>query len=489
MAETFDIVVIGSGPGGYRAAVLAALRGCSVAIVEKGQWGGCCLNRGCVPKKTWHHTADLAARSRDWARRGLAAAGAGQRRVEAALAADLGRAWAHQKAVVEKVRAGYLDYLARLGVQAVVGAASLDGGPGTVVVRTPAGEERRLGAAHVILATGSAPRLPAGIEAIAGRVLTTDMLFDAPPPPGRRVILIGGGVVGAEFSYILSLLGCEVQWLAGRGGLLVRSGLSRAALELLAERLRAHGIVPVTGVRVESIEAGADGVVVHRHDGGRMTADWVLLGTGRVPYTEGLGLAEAGVALDEEGFVRTDPYLRTTAPWVYAIGDCISAHMTANQAIADATVAVGNILDSRRRRPRDPLWVPQVVYSAVVLARVGLNEDLAEAQGLEPAVGFSAFETSPAALGQDDPYGYVRLLADMDSGALLGAEIAGTGADELIQWVAAAAEGDRHRALAWLAGLRVNHPARAEEFVNAVETLAKRWGLAQAVFGVPAERP
>jgi dihydrolipoamide dehydrogenase len=487
MTDKFDLVVIGSGPGGYRAAVLAALRGLSVAIVEKGEWGGCCLNRGCVPKKTWHHTADLVARSRRFASRGLALAGP--------LAADLARAWTHQKEIVEKICASYLDYLARLGVQALSGEAALGGAGGrlvgepttTVVVRTPSGETRRLAAAHVILATGSVPRLPAGVAAVPGRVLTTDMLFDAPPPPGRRVILVGGGVVGAEFAYILSLLGCEVKWLAGHGGVLAGSRLSRAALELLADRLRAHGIVPEVGVRVKKIEpgdGGGDGVVVHREDGGRESADWVLLGTGRMPYTEGLGLAEAGVALDERGFVRTDPYLRTTAPGVYAIGDCVSAYMTANQAMADATIAVNNILDGPRLE-REPLWVPEVVYSAVVLARVGLNEDLAEAQGLEPAVGFSAFETSPAALGEDDPYGYVRLIADMDSGALLGAEIAGSCADELIQWAAAApaATADRRRGLAWLAGLRVNHPARAEEFVNAVETLAKRWGLAQVVFG------
>lgn len=469
--EKFDLVVIGSGPGGYRAAVLAALRGRSVAIVEKGQWGGCCLNRGCVPKKTWHHTAELVARSRTYRDRGLAGG---------PLRADLERAWAHQKQVVDQVRASYLDYLARLGVEAVAGEAALRDAR-TVVVRTASGGggERVLAAAHVILATGSVPRLPPGVEAVPGRVLTTDMLYDDPPPPGRRVVLVGGGVIGVEFAYILTLLGCEVLWLASRPPL---SGhrYSRTALELLAERLRAYGIAPIAGARVAGVEAGDGGVTVHLHDGSRLTADWVLFGTGRAPYTAGLGLAQAGVETDAHGFIRTDAYLRTTAPGVYAIGDCVSAYMTANQAIADATLAVNNILDGPRHM-RDPLWVPEVVYSAVLLARVGLNEDLAEAQGFEPAVGFSAFGASPAALGQDDGYGYVRLLADMDSGVLLGGEVAGTGADELIQWLASVP--DRAQALSWLAAQRVNHPSRAEEFVNAAETLAQRWGLAGRVFG------
>lgn len=467
--EKFDLVVIGSGPGGYRAAVLAALRGRSVAIVERSQWGGCCLNRGCVPKKAWHHTADWVARSRICRDRGLAGG---------PLRADLERAWVHQKQVVGQVRASYLDYLARLGVQAVAGEAALRDAR-TVVVRTTSGGERMLTAAHVILATGSVPRLPPGVEPVPGRVLTTDMLFDDPPPDGRRVVLVGGGVIGVEFAYILTLLGCEVVWLTSRAPL---SGhhYSRAALELLVERLRAHGIEPIVGARVTGVETKDGGVTVHLNDGSRRTADWVLLGTGRAPYTAGLGLAQAGIETDAQGFIRTDDYLRTTVPGVYAIGDCVSAHMTANQAIADATLAVNNILDGPRHT-RDPLWVPEVVYSAVLLARVGLNEDLAEAQGFEPAVGFSAFGASPTALGQDDAYGYVRLLADLDSGVLLGGEVAGTGADELIQWLASVP--DRAQALSWLAALRVNHPSRAEEFVNAAETLAKRWGLAGRVFG------
>lgn len=464
--EKFDIVVIGSGPGGYRAAVLAALRGARVAVVEKGEWGGCCLNRGCVPKKIWHHTADLVARSRGYGARGIAGA----------LSADLAQAWIHQRSVVQRVRASYLDFMHRLGIAPVAGTAELSDAR-TVAVQGEAA--RVLKADYIILATGAVPRLPAGIRPVAGRVLTTDMLYDEPPPPGKRVAIVGGGVVGVEFAYILAMLGCEVRWFTSRAPL-ARHLYSRPARTLLAEALSGCGVTPIEGARVQAVEASAGGVVLRFEDGRTETADWLLLGTGRTPYTAGLGLARAGVETDARGFVRTDAYLRTTASGIYAIGDCVSTHMTANQALADATLAVSNILEGNRH-VRDPLWVPEVIYSAVILARVGMDEDLAEQAGHEPAVGFSAFEASPAALGEDDARGFVRLLADMDTGELLGGEVAGTGADEIIHLLCGVPE--RAHALPWFARLRVNHPTRAEECVNAVETLARQWGLTGRVFG------
>ncbi|MDH5535234.1 MAG: NAD(P)/FAD-dependent oxidoreductase, partial [Betaproteobacteria bacterium] len=147
---------------------------------------------------------------------------------------------------------------------------------------------------------------------------------------------------------------------------------------------------------------------------------------------------------------------------------------------ADAAVAVGSIIEPGSRRA-DPQAVPRVVYSALELARIGLNEDEAEARSLEPATGFAAFDSSPAALAEADARGFVRIVADLDTGGLLGAEIVGARAGELIQ--IAGIEFGSETALARLAGMAYNHPARAEEILNAVETLAARWGLRQKVFG------
>ncbi len=228
------------------------------------------------------------------------------------------------------------------------------------------------------------------------------------------------------------------------------------------------------------MDTEGDGVRIHLGSGETVEVDWVCLGTGRTPHTEGLGLEAVGIETDTEGFIRRNTHLQTALPHVYAIGDVASPEMTANHAISDATVAVTNIIDGNTRE-QDSRWVPVVVYSAVELARLGLDEDAAEDDDLEPAVGFAAFETSPRAQGQDDIEGFVRLIGDMDSGALLGGEIVGSEAGELVHLLSLAP--DHQTALRWLAHGTYNHPARAEELSNATETLASKWGLSEAIFG------
>jgi dihydrolipoamide dehydrogenase len=459
----FDVAVIGSGPGGYRAAVLGALRGLSVAIVERGTWGGTCLNRGCVPKKAWYETARTAADHARHAHRGL----------RGALVPDLAQAWRHQREVVETVRESYVEYLRRLGVTAFAGDARF------VDAHTLDAGGERIRARHVVVATGSSPHVPAALPMHPDRVLTTDELFDRPVPAGRRVAVVGSGVVGTELAWILAMLGCEVTWLAGRAAL-AGERFSASALRVLGEALAAGGIAPRPSSRPVGLQVRDDGVALRLPGGAEVVVDWVLLGAGRVPNTAGLDLDRAGIDCDAAGFIVTDAHLRTAQPHVFAIGDCAHAQMTANHALADATVAIANIVAPGSAR-RDAEAVPHVVYSAVEMARVGLSEDDAEARGLEPAVGFGGLETNPAALAADAPRGFVRVVADHDTGALLGAEAVGMEAGEIIH-VAAPLVG-RADGLRALASLRYNHPALAEEFLNAVETLAAKWDLAGAVFG------
>jgi dihydrolipoamide dehydrogenase len=213
--------------------------------------------------------------------------------------------------------------------------------------------------------------------------------------------------------------------------------------------------------------------------------DWVLLGTGRLACTSGLRLDAAGVAVDDGGFIMVDRHCRTSCPSVFAIGDVVNAHMSANRALHDAAIAIANIA-SPGSRIRDANSVPDVIYSAVEMARVGLNEDDAEARGVEPASGFSAFESNPAAAAEHDTDGFVRIVADMDTGRLLGGEVVGRNAGDTIQLIANAIGQDD--ALRELARASYNHPARGEEVLNAVEALASRWGLGRFVFGGARER-
>jgi dihydrolipoamide dehydrogenase len=461
--QEFDLIVIGSGPGGYRAAVLATLRGLHVAIIEKADWGGCCLNRGCVPKKDWHHTAQLVAHSNDFAERGISGK----------LSADLNAAWDHQHKVVKNVRDSYTDYMKRLSISAFTGAGEF------IDTHTIAIGGTQISGKNIIIATGSSPYIPEVYPLTAGRVLTTDDLFDHQPPAGKRVAVVGSGVIGTEFAFILSQLGCEIVWIANSKPL-ANSLYSAPALKILHEALAKHDIIPRTRSRAQQVEVLADGVKLSFADGSSETVDWVLLGSGRRPHTDALNVAAAGIALDAKGYVKVNAYLQTNIPHIYAIGDVANTRMTANQALADASVAIANILTPKSRK-QDVSAVPELVYSAVELGRIGMNEDEAEDNELEPAIGFAAFESNPRALGQDDINGFVRLIADMDNGTLLGAEVVGAEAGEIIH--AIAQQYGHKDALARFSGMFYNHPARTEEIQNATETLANKWGLSKQVFG------
>ncbi|HSD54041.1 MAG TPA: NAD(P)/FAD-dependent oxidoreductase [Burkholderiales bacterium] len=462
-SSTFDLAVIGSGPGGYRAAVLGALRGLKVAIVEQGVWGGTCLNRGCVPKKAWYASARLVAANRGFAARGLAGG----------ITPDLDQAWRHQRSVVEAVRASYIDYLDRLGVTALNGRATLRAGREIEIAGAGA-----ISAGAVILATGSSPFVPAALALDAGRVLTTDELFDAPPPPGRRVAVIGSGVIGTEMAFILAMLGCDVVWLT-QSEPLARIGFSATALALLAEALDEHGVRPRRAGRPRACTTDAGGVTLDLPDCSAERVDWVLVASGRRPNVGSLGLEALNIATDAGGFISTDERALSAVPGIYAIGDCANPRMTSNHALAEAAVAVANIVSPGSAR-RDPAAVPEVIYSGLELARLGMSEGQAEDEGYEPAIGFGSLELSPAALAIGEPRGFVRLVADLDSGALLGAEAVGAHAGEWIHAVSATFRAPD--ALGRLARMRYNHPALAEEILNATETLASKWGLGAAVF-------
>ncbi len=461
-----DVLVIGSGPGGYRAAVLAALRGRKTVVVEKGSWGGCCLNRGCVPKKAWHHSARLLDAAQRFAARGLTGT----------LRGDLGQAWRHQHDFVGQVRASYQSYLKRLGVTALSGEAAFTA-DGAVTV---AGADLTINAQAVIIATGSAPHVPASFPVVPQRIIHSDLLFDEPVPVGPRVMVVGGGVIALEFSYIFQAFGRDVQWFSRRDPF-ARGDFSAAAMKLLRTELAQRGLVP-NGAPVASLDLGEGCVRLVTQGGEVREADWVLLATGRRPVTAGLHLERAGVACDEQGFIVVDDEMRTTVPRIYALGDCVAGPMTANRALHEAGVAVTNIVHPHSAR-RDLARVPEAIYSALELARVGLTEEQAEDQGLEPGAGFAAFETSPRALGQDESAGFVRVVADTDTGDFLGGEVVGTEAGELIHLLTT---GKHDTILARLAAAVFNHPSRAEEFQNAVDTLAAKWHLENLILGSPS---
>src|SRR6267378_2325452 len=413
MAGSFDLVVIGGGPGGYVAALRAAQLGARTAIVEKDRMGGTCLVRGCIPTKALLQSSELYTMARDGAALGLVADNVGF---------DWSAAQKRKGSVVDQLVKGVEGLLKAGGVTSYKGSARL-AGKGVVEV---AGD--RLQAKDIVIATGSAVAwIP-----LAGAELTidSDQILELKEVP-RRLAVIGGGVVGMEFAAMFAALGTRVTVLE-----MLPQVLPMVDADLVtayAKHLTGLGGVIQTNAKVTEVTKSKGGLQVQFSaggEGGAVDADQVLLAVGRSPYTEGLGAEEAGVKL-ERGRVVVDPHLRTTADHVWAIGDVIGGIMLAHVASYEGVCAVENIAGHADRVP-DYHAAPNCVYTDPEIAHVGLGENEAKEKGIAVKVGRFPFAAAGRALTLGQTEGFVKVIADAASGKLLGAHIIGPRATDLI---------------------------------------------------------
>jgi len=406
----FDLTVIGSGPGGYVAAIHAARLGAKVAIVEQkaSEWGGTCLNWGCIPTKALIQSAEVFSAVR---RAGEFGVKVGEPEV------DWPAMQARKDKVVAGMRQGVQGLLKANGVEMIVGRGRLAGG------RRGAVDGRELEAGHVLLAPGSVVALPPlpGAEA----ALTSDTILGLKELPSRLVV-IGGGVVGMEFVGIFSLLGSNVTVIEMMDQLLtpLDPDVAGRFQQLMAKR----GVEFHLGAKVEAIEKAGPGFRV-RFSGGEVEADQVLVATGRSPNTADLGLEEAGVGLDR-GAIKVDPHLRTSLEGVYAIGDATAISMLAHTASYQGEIAVANAL-GEKLISADYSAIPACIYTDPEIAFVGLSEAQARAAGEEVKVGAFPFSALGRAMILGETAGQVKVVAD-GSGYILGVTIMGPRATDLI---------------------------------------------------------
>ncbi len=413
MAGSFDVVVIGGGPGGYVAALRAAQLGAKTAIVEKDRFGGTCLVRGCIPTKALLQSAELFT---------LAKAGGPFGVVSEHVGFDWGTAQKRKSGVVDQLVKGVEGLLKAGGVTQVRGAAVLVGN-GVVDV---AGDH--LQAKDIIIATGSAvARIPLkGAE----HTIDSDQILELKEIP-RRLAVIGGGVVGMEFAAMFAALGSKVTVFE-----MLPQVLPMVDADLVAvytKHLAGLGGEVHTNSKVEEVAKNKGGLQVRFSsggEGGSFDADQVLLAVGRVPYTQGLEAEKAGVKF-ERGRVVVDEHLRTSAQGIWAIGDVIGGIMLAHVASYEGVRAVENIAGHGNRTP-DYHAAPNCIYTDPEIAHVGLGEKDAKEKGLEVKIGRFPFAASGRALTLGQSEGFVKVIADASSGRLLGAHIIGPRATDLI---------------------------------------------------------
>src|ERR1700694_1615502 len=410
VAASFDVVILGGGPGGYVAALRAAQLGAKAAIVEKDRLGGTCLVRGCIPTKALLQSSELYSLAQGGAEFGL---------VADSIAFDWAVAQKRKTAVVDQLVKGVEGLLKAGGVTVFRGAGRL-GGKGTVKV----GNES-IQAKDIVIATGSAvSRIPLkGAE----HTIDSDQILELKEMPARLSV-IGGGVVGMEFAAMFAALGCKVTVLEMLPQVLPMVDMD--LVNVYAKHLSGLGGVIHTNSKVAEVAKVKSSLQVRFSEGGAVDADQVLLAVGRAPYTEGLGAEEAGVKL-ERGRVVVDAQLRTSAPGVWAIGDVIGGIMLAHIASYEGVCAVENIAGHTQRTP-DYHAAPNCIYTDPEIAHVGLGEKEAKEQGVEVKVGRFPFAASGRALTLRQAEGVCKVVADSRSGRLLGAHIIGPRATDLI---------------------------------------------------------
>ncbi len=416
--RTFDLIVIGAGPGGYVAAIRAAQLGLDVAVVERAHLGGICLNWGCIPTKALLRSAEiyhLMGRAGEF---GLSAGGPGF---------DLDKVVGRSRQVAGQLAAGVAHLLKKNKVAVVMGEARLSA-PGQVLVSGEAGETR-LSAPHVVLATGARARELPGLEADGKRVWTYRHALDPPHMP-KRLLVIGSGAIGIEFASFFNTLGADVTVVEVMDRVLP---VEDEEISLLARKaFEKHGLTVLTGTTVKALERGRNQVVAHVERAGKVekrSFDTVISAVGIVANSE--GLAELGVKL-ERGHVVVDDYCRTNIEGLYAIGDLARppwlAHKASHEGVMVAELAAGG-----SPHPVRPEHIPGCTYSMPQVASVGLSEARARAAGHEVRVGRFPFIGNGKAIALGEPEGMIKTVFDARTGELLGAHMIGPEVTELIQ--------------------------------------------------------
>ena len=424
MADQYDLVVIGTGPGGYVCAIRAAQLGLSVAVVEKrATHGGTCLNVGCIPSKALLHASELYAE----ASHGFPAMGiqVGRPRV------DLKAMLAYKDEGIDGNVKGVEFLLKKNKVDSYFGTGSIEA-PGKVKVTPSEGEPRVLETKNIVIATGSDVTPLPGVDIDEKNVVSSTGALSLPHVP-RHMVVVGAGVIGLELGSVWRRLGAEVTVVEFLDH--ITPGMDAEISKNYQRILKKQGMKFMLSTKVTEVKTSFTmlKVTTEPSAGGDATvldADVVLVAIGRRPYTEGLGLDAAGVELDDRGRVKTDGHFKTNVDGIYAIGDVIAGPMLAHKA-EDEGVAVAEILAGKPGHVNYGA-IPGVIYTAPEVATVGQTEEQLKDAGIEYSVGKFPFTANGRAKVNRTTDGFVKILADAKTDKVLGVHMIGPSVGEMI---------------------------------------------------------
>jgi NAD(P)H dehydrogenase (quinone) len=419
------IVVVGGGPGGYEAALVAAHLGADVTVVDRDGLGGSAVLTDCVPSKTLIATSEVMTTAVESADLGVVLGGGpdGGRGV----GVDLARVNARVKKLAQAQSADIERRLETDGVRVVRGRGRLDG-PRRVIAETPGGGFETFDADAVLVATGAHPRVLPEAVPDGERILTWEQVYDLAELP-ERFIVVGSGVTGAEFASAYEGLGSQVTLVSSRDRVL--PGEDADAATVLEEVFSRRGTTVLSRSRASAVKRTSDGVEVALQDGRVVHGTHCLMAVGSVPDTAGIGLEEAGVTLDKGGFIKVDRVSRTSAPGVYAAGDCTGVLMLASVAAQQGRIAIAHALGDVVR-PLNLRTVAANVFTEPEIATVGWSQKEIEAGEIDAQTVKLPLATNARAKMQGVRDGFVKLFCRPATGIVVGGVVVAPRASELI---------------------------------------------------------
>jgi len=431
MADQFDTVVIGGGPGGYNAAIRLGQLGVNTACVDaRGTFGGTCLNIGCIPSKALLHASErFEEATREFPRLGI----------KATVELDLPTMMSHKAKVVGELTKGVEFLLKKAKSEAIVGEARI-AGPGKVEVKAKDGTTRTLETRHIVVATGSDVMPLPGVTVDEERVVSSTGALALKQVP-KRLLVVGGGYIGLELGSVWRRLGSDVLVVEFLDR--ITPGLDGEIAKQFQRLLGRQGMKFQLSTKVVGVEKTADAlkVSVEPAAGGErqvIETDIMLVSIGRRPYADKLGLAEIGVKLDPRGRVVTDAHYKTNIQGIWAIGDCREGAMLAHKAEDEAVACAENIAGRAGHVNYDA--IPAVVYTAPEVASVGKTEDELKAAGIAIKIGKFPFTANARAKTIAATDGFAKVIADAKTDRVLGVHIMGANAGEMIAEAALAIE-------------------------------------------------
>lgn len=445
-----DVIVIGSGPGGYHAALRAAQLGAKTAIVERGDVGGVCLNVGCIPTKALLHVAEELRGAKHAEEFGV---------TFGSPAVDLERLATWKGSVVSKMTRGVSTLLSTNGVESIRGTARFTG-PHALTV-----DDRTITFQHAIVATGSSPIVIPGFEPDGGRIVDSTGALSLDEVP-KRFMAIGGSAIGLEFADIHHAFGSETTVVEFMPEIVPSADVDVA--KVLRKSFEKRGVRIMTSTKAVSqvTHDGGIDVTLEREDGSTevVQVDKLLVAVGRRPNSSDLGLAEIGVDVDARGFVTVKDTMQTSVPHVYAIGDVAGAPLLAHKAMKEGLVAAEHA--TGHPAAYDTI-VPAVIYTSPELASVGMTEAEARAAGFEVVTGTFPLSASGRATALGVHEGLVKWVSEKGSDAILGFHMVGPNAGELVAEATLAIE--MGATLEDVALTQHPHPTLAETLMEAAE--------------------